>query len=693
MALAAAQEAAYAPCPNSCSGHGNCDNPDRQCDCFDGFTGADCSLMTCPLGPAWADEATGVDAAHNMAECSNRGLCDRTKGTCTCEPGRFEGKACERRTCPNSCNFRGRCESMNALATMRDPGELITQCDTSLICVNSDCSTTNYDNCRSVYAYDNVWDAEMMYGCVCDDGFYGVDCSLRNCPTGDDPLTGSSSSTTPEVNHKMIVTCTATGGTFTLTFKGETTSAIAWDATTSDLITALHGLTTIKSDFDTAVTVTYSGTNLAACKDDSNTIDITFTQNFGNLPLIIPDGSLLTSTGVFEASITTATSIPGTKEDDFCSNRGVCDTETGVCTCTSTDFATSNGANAAGQRGDCGYQTVSQVTSCPGTDGIDCNGKGNCLADYVCECMQGYTGADCSLLACPSGKNWFGFPTAANNAHLDLVECSGAGLCDTEAGTCECMDGFTGSACQLMSCPGDPVCNGNGICYTMGDLAELATVNGEATAYTYGKTPNDPLTWDYDKIQGCKCDEGFEGYDCSLMSCPYGDDPENNQRQFNEVQMVVCDESTGTDGSFQFKFREVEMASPLAYSATVADVKAALEKLSSIASVHVYHDDTSLDATTAAVCASGGRTIYVEFLRPTADVPLLVASYTNLEEVVVSEFRKGTKEWIECSGRGLCDYELGTCTCVTGFGASDGQGNSGIYADCGYKMPIVVGDE
>jgi hypothetical protein len=81
--------------------------------------------------------------------------------------------------------------------------------------------------------------------------------------------------------------------------------------------------------------------------------------------------------------------------------------------------------------------------------------------------MQGYTGADCSLLSCPSGKNWFGFPTAANNAHLDLVECSGAGKCDTEAGTCECMDGFTGSSCQLMSCPGDPICNGNGICYTM----------------------------------------------------------------------------------------------------------------------------------------------------------------------------------------------------------------------------------
>ena len=42
--------------------------------------GADCSLRKCPLGPAWADQATATDTAHALAECSNRGLCDRTAG-------------------------------------------------------------------------------------------------------------------------------------------------------------------------------------------------------------------------------------------------------------------------------------------------------------------------------------------------------------------------------------------------------------------------------------------------------------------------------------------------------------------------------------------------------------------------------------------------------------------------------------
>jgi hypothetical protein len=68
--------------------------------------------------------------------------------------------------------------------------------------------------------------------------------------------------------------------------------------------------------------------------------------------------------------------------------------------------------------------------------------------------------------------------------------------------------------------------------------------------------PNLAATWDFDKIQGCHCDEGFEGYDCSLMSCPYGDDPQSTYEQYNELQKFTCDETTGTDGSFILKFRQ-----------------------------------------------------------------------------------------------------------------------------------------
>jgi hypothetical protein len=56
---------------------------------------------------------------------------------------------------------------MNYFSTLKDPGS------------------------GAIYSYDNVWDAQSMYGCNCDRGYFGPDCSLKHCPTGDDPFTGT----------------------------------------------------------------------------------------------------------------------------------------------------------------------------------------------------------------------------------------------------------------------------------------------------------------------------------------------------------------------------------------------------------------------------------------------------------------------------------------------------------------------
>ena len=49
------------------------------------------------------------------------------------------------------------------------------------------------------------------------------------------------------------------------------------------------------------------------------------------------------------------------------------------------------------------------------------------------------------------------------------------------------------------------------------------------------------------------CDEGYHGYDCSLRSCPRGDDPKTTGQHF-EQQTITC---TADGGFFKLKFRGV----------------------------------------------------------------------------------------------------------------------------------------
>ena len=169
------------------------------------------------------------------------------------------------------------------------------------------------------------------------------------------------------------------------------------------------------------------------------------------------------------------------------------------------------------------------------------------------------------------------------------------------------------------------------------------------------------------------------------MSCPAGDDPITYVGQFNEIQEFTCQATSDDDatGSFSLTFRQQETAQIDARSSP-ADVEAALEALSGINDVKVTSTDSSY------VCGSASNVFYVEFLSPTGDVPLIQITTDDIGTLDVSEFQRGSKEYIECSGRGLCDYTTGICACSDGYGGSDGQGNSGTRADCGYMEPIML---
>lgn len=648
-------------CPNNCNQNGYCfkNGAQDKCTCNKGYFGGDCSLRRCPYGKSWADMAIETDVAHQEAECSNMGICDRATGLCTCHEG-FAGLACNRINCPLDCNGHGHCQSISYNALQKDPGE------------------------GTIFKYNDVWDHDMMYGCVCDKGYFGHDCLLRECPYGDDPLTGTVLDTGGvQYDEVQTVTCKATSGTFTLAFRQETTAPITFNELSTALAVKFNALTTVGY-----TTVEYAGITTTACTSLGNVISITFTQDFGDLPFIVPDSAGLSHSNVIEGvALTVAEFRKGTKENAFCSNRGVCDTASGVCTC-STNYDTSNGAagqgNAQFNRGDCGFATAS-ITACPGE--VSCSSHGVCQGPptYKCICSAGWQSADCSEMACQYAASWFDRPIADGTAHQS-AECSNMGTCDRSKGACTCSTGFEGAACDTLSCPGNPACNGHGSCLTMNLLAQNAEINGDATAYTYGAIPNDRFTWDYNKVSGCKCDSGYTGYDCSLFTCPTGDDPLTRGGLF-EIQQLIC---IGTTGSFSLKFRQFQTVN-MPYSVTAATLKANLEALSSIGTV-----DVTYSSGTVACTATGSNVVLVKFKTELGLLPPITTILDGVTSIDVAGRGRGqsvggTKENIECSGRGLCDTSTGKCKCFTGFGSSDGDGNEGTRGDCGFIEPIYAG--
>lgn len=173
-------------CEGLCSGHGRC-GASNTCNCFTSpggtqpaWMGYDCSLRSCPRDTAWVGDVMNNNEAHPEAECSNKGICDRSTGLCDCFYG-YDGIACQRHECPDNCNHRGSCFPERMLAE------------------------------KNGRAYNQPWDASKALGCVCDIGYRGPACELQECPTEYDPLDGFGNEAGRDCSGRGI--CDYTNGT------------------------------------------------------------------------------------------------------------------------------------------------------------------------------------------------------------------------------------------------------------------------------------------------------------------------------------------------------------------------------------------------------------------------------------------------------------------------------------------------
>lgn len=729
--LALGLEGAEASCPNMCNQRGRCDHFHR-CICNDGWGGFDCSVGICPKARAWADEATAVDTAHNQMECSNMGQCTSLltpdgPTQCLCRVG-FEGASCQRMTCPAMCSAHGKCMSMHELATVRHNYDYswdgTEEIDGTVHSYKTDAQGNGgLGYAASLYA----WDYDMVHGCVCDAGYAGYDCTLRTCPRGDDPETKN------QKDEKQLLQCVPAkdalgaalplSGTFTINFRGKTTAPIPFSATAAVVQAAILSLSTVRG---LSVEILKAGVASQAqpiCSADALYVAaISFTKDSGPQPRIKVDNGKLVGT-VQVAIETVAGSVGviagaaakrGTKEHSNCAGRGLCDETTGVCTCYKNYGIDLDGT--------CG-NIVGVTNICPGE--LPCSGHGVCEGK-TCICSAGWETGDCSMRGCPKGPAWFGYPDSHQSAHdfAAPVECSNQGVCDRTKGECTCNFGFTGGSCEVMACGGEPACSGHGRCLTMSQLAAEATVNGDAMALTYGRDPHNAKTWDHAMVSGCKCDPGYEGYDCILKSCPRGDDPET-YGQTNEIQFVSC---MGTGGAFKLGFRQ-KMSPAIAWNADASAVEKAIEAMPSAGDVNVTFLNMTLGP--GACNHEGSNIMRVEFMETLGNVPAFKLDKSLLENINSTTFVTepagtgalfvahnglafnasvpivgplstymydhtgvmGTREEKVCSGRGACDFTTGICTCFKGYAQSDGKGGRGIRGDCGYRNPYYVSSE
>jgi hypothetical protein len=297
---------------------------------------------------------------------------------------------------------------------------------------------------RLAYGVDDkvAWDADMIRGCHCDGRpngnltdpivgdrgrHYGLRCEHHACPVGPDPR-GSPPTGTSFQKETQTFSCEATSGSFTLTFRGQTTAAIAYNAKAKEVKAALEALSTIGR-----VSVSFSSSQLTVCGLFTPVqTTVTFETELGDVPTM----ELTDSTG--------PTSLAGAL-------MLVNDVQTVTCTATEGTFVLVHGSDSTVSI-DAATATaatlVSALTSLTsigaGVSATISSGTLLCSADAPTTTIT-FPGSGTTLKlrvvdSTTDAPNVFlGF---GGDSNYILRECSTRGTCNVLNGKCSCYTGY-----------------------------------------------------------------------------------------------------------------------------------------------------------------------------------------------------------------------------------------------------------
>ena len=126
--------------------------------------------------------------------------------------------------------------------------------------------------------------------------------------------------------------------------------------------------------------------------------------------------------------------------------------------------------------------------------------------------------------------------------------------------------------------------------------------------------------WDADKIQGCVCDDGFEGFDCSLRSCPKGRDPTEPRSVLGQHREEVFELQCQADAGYIAILVRGMYTDAIPHDASPGDLRDAFAAVPGVGEVEVVMP--AQDDGLPALCGSSAvSTTTITFLDFEGDRP------------------------------------------------------------------------